>query len=79
LDCVFDWVAVLWFEASTQLPLFWLTFPPVGAHGLQVSCTQPLPTATFGPLTTTGAEKPLWFASLLAEFDWSAVCETSPE
>ena len=53
---LFDCVAVLWFEASTQLPLFWLTSPPAGAHELQASCTQPLPTATFGPLTTSGAE-----------------------
>ena len=51
--------AALWFDASTQLPLFWLTSPPAGAHELHASCAQPFAIATFGPLITTGAETPL--------------------
>ena len=62
---MFDCVAVLWFEASTQLPLFWLTSPPFR-------------NATFLPLTTTGADDPRWFAVFSARLDWLADWDTSP-
>jgi hypothetical protein len=45
-DCVFDCVAVLWFDASTQLPLFCLVFPPLNA-------------ARLSPLATNGVERPV--------------------
>jgi hypothetical protein len=45
-DCVFDCVAVLWFDASTQLPLFWWVSPPLKA-------------ARLSPLETNGVERPV--------------------
>ncbi|TMK69288.1 MAG: hypothetical protein E6G50_12810 [Actinobacteria bacterium] len=74
---MFDCVAEFDAGAYTALPLFWET-PPPPPHGLQALCPQPFATATFGPLTTTGAEYALWSAELLPELDWSADCETSP-
>src|SRR5439155_1415786 len=52
-------------EASTQLPLFWLTSPPFRK-------------ATFLPLVTTGADDAHWFALFSAQLDWLADCEASP-
>jgi len=78
-DWSFDWVALFEAGAQTLLPLFWLTVsplpPPHGVHELP----QPFPAATFGPLTTTGADLAVWFAVLLPELDWSADCDVSPE
>ena len=53
---MFDWLALLDVEASTLLPLFWLTSPPFR-------------TATFGPLATTGFEVAYWSAVFSASFD----------
>jgi len=54
--CVFDCVAVLWFDASTRLPLFWLTSPPFRK-------------ATFLPLVTTGADEADWSALFSDQLD----------
>src|SRR2546423_81365 len=65
-DCRFDCVASLSFDASTVLPLFWFVSPW-------------FQTALLSPLTTTGADVPVWSALFEAEFDWVADCDTSPD
>jgi hypothetical protein len=65
LDWVLLWSASFVLEASTWLPLFWSTSPP-------------LSTATFGPLTTTGFELADWLALFEPLFDCSAACFVVP-
>jgi hypothetical protein len=65
-------VAVFEVDALTSLPLFWVVVP-LPPQGLQ---ELPLAIATFGPLSTTGADVAFWLAEFDPSFDCVPVCVT---
>jgi hypothetical protein len=76
LDCSFVCVAVFVVDASTVLPLFWLTAASPPPHGLHEDFPPPLlAIAMFGPLTTAMFEAQAWVAVFEPSFDCVADCD----